>query len=205
MRYRENQRGNIKGFAVLECAAALLVLMPLAVLALGIWDLVRKNSIVSQLIHEEAVSVRDAGSILTNANGQINLDENSATLQLAINKAVEEIETKIRESGFESYRIDGVLGAGSVKDESFVVQYRVTKKGGIENFTAPFTDTAQASYSHRIATTVSDMELISPLLGISVSANLPPTFYSKSLEELGHPLLVSESKLLRLRGEVAWR
>ena len=199
------------GFASIEAAAALTVLLPVAVFAMGIWDYVDSSNLVSDVVLEQINTISVSSQKLTGAGGTIVLSDNSSAVGPALAKLMTDSEKEIKAhfgDRLESYAIYSTFGTKTIGG-GYVESLHPSLANGSYQFENPLALTGSRftlGNNAAIETHVGD-ELLNNkvgMVGLSISCKLKNTFYSAVLEQLGRSPVISQTQMVEPRGEYAW-
>lgn len=201
------------GFAISEAALALLVLLPVALSALAVWNYLSTVNELSEFVSRQLAHVEARSIELTNGEDDITGRLNQGDLSRAVDVLVQQTENKLRAQmakAFSAYRIEAVLVDRSPHGGGDALGYRVlhTRSSGVLD-----TDNCFTSAAHLVRTAEADQTQRQPAVlsqqvaGIGLAVTLRPaaSLFGTLFGEKSAFNRIHAAKMLDLRGEYVWR
>ena len=203
---------NDRGMALLESGLVLMVLIPLGIASVGVWDFMNTSTVVSDMVNEAVYSIETnpLKMVPDSSNGfktEVNPDlEKEVDAMVA--RTTSELTTRFADK-FESYVVKAVIAEG---DLSGSVPFKITKETKLDfgqvTYEEPFRDGASRNLKRAILAdhTVSDKGLGQKAVAVGLMIVYKPkeSFFTSVLNSLGGNWVVNANRVLDLRGEYAW-
>ncbi len=201
-----------RGVALLESTVALTMLLPLALVAMGVWSYIQGTSTLSTIARKGVHSVRERGTLLNNSSGEIGSVSNAFEMRAALRSISSTIEQDLRSSfrdELDTLRVVMIYGEKDLSVDPPYYQEVVREERGDSTLPDPFSLSA-SPFSQGKNTASSTSVVTSSLtskvgvVGVSLSVKPKTNFYSSALSAIGGSWIISDTRVVNLRGEYRW-
>jgi hypothetical protein len=198
-----NVKGRTHGMAILETTLSLSLLLPIGILAGGIWSYLEDLHSASEILNTSLSALKTSSRKLSNEDGGIVSSANGEVLHKALAQLAEEIKEKLKIRKVEEYEIETAvlereLGAHRAHGYKVLSSSRTgTKTFQKEVWKEMPRHLYMDSVPTQFGSTVTE-------IGVSVIFNRKGTFYSSVLRSLGGSWNIAEERVVPLRGDYTW-
>ncbi len=210
---RSSERLVVYGFAVIEAALALLVLMPLCLLGVGVWDYMSSVSEISGLVEDQLSQVQTRSVVLRNGENDIRAELNEAALRAALDKLVRDTEQKLqteRHALYTQYRIEAVVVDRSPSSGVVGLGYRILytrSAGGLaaDSVFGSATKVSATSEGEQVPRDISVLGDKIAAIGLALTIKPRGDILATLLGEGSGLGVIAASKMADLRGDYVWQ
>ena len=197
--------------ALLESGLVLMVLIPLGIASVGLWDFMNTSTVVSDMVNEAVYSIETSPLKMVPDSEKGFKSEINPELEEELKTMVERTTQKLTmrfADKYEAYVVKGIIAEGDISEGSpFKITKERTLNFGTVAFEEPFNDGSSNLKRVSLAEhTSSETGLGQKVVAVGLMIVYKPkeSFFTSVLNSLGDDWVVNANRVLDLRGEYAW-